>query len=156
MAADFREACITAWGELSAAGADVPSITVFAHPTVIASEWSRVNGNGTPIHDDAPSGELTLGPGIRTLGVPMLNVADVLAVDTSLVFRVVRSDFRVDLSPDAGFTRDAVVLRVRGRVTTAAPDPQKSLRKCRIEGEPAPEAQAAARSQPSATSAKRV
>ena len=63
------------------------SITAFANPTVIATEWGRVNANtGHPLHDDAAADALTIGPGIRVVGVPQLGEdpgGDVLVADTS-------------------------------------------------------------------------
>jgi HK97 family phage major capsid protein len=144
-APDFRSAVIAAWGELAGAGSPVESIIVATHPTDLASEWSRTTGDGLPLHTDAPSaGTLTLGPGIRTLAVPMMHAGDVLAFDASAVFRVVRSDFAVELSREAGFATDSVWLRVKGRLAVAAPTPEKSLRRCTIAGAAAAAAKASA------------
>ena len=142
-APDFRSAVITAWGELAGAGSPVESILVATHPTDLASEWSRTTGDGLPLHTDAPSAAtLTLGPGIRTLAVPMMHAGDVLAFDASAVFRVARSDFAVELSREAGFATDSVWLRVKGRLAVAAPTPEKSLRRCTIAGAAAAAAKA--------------
>jgi len=129
-APDFRAAAIVSWGELADVGAQVPSIIVCARPSTIAREWSRVDNSGQPLHADAATGELTLGPGIRCLPVPQLEAADVLALDTSVVFRVMREDFRVD--PSDAFEYDSTWFRVKGRFTVAAPVPEKSLRKVKI------------------------
>ena len=55
-----------------------------------------------------------------------------LAVDVSSVFRVVRSDFVVEVNPAAGWTTDTLSLRVKGRLAVAAPTPEKSLRRVTI------------------------
>jgi HK97 family phage major capsid protein len=137
-AEDFRQAAIGAWGELAAAGALPENIVVFAHPVPIAAEWARVNAQGSPLHDDSPSGQpLTLGPGIRVTGVPMLDPADVLAVDTSMVFLVERDDVGMEMSDQPGWNRDTLSIRVKGRLTVAAPVPEKSMRQVVI-GPPPP------------------
>lgn len=134
-APDFRSAVIGAWGELVAAGAPPANVTVFAHPVPLAKEWARTNDNGTPIHDDASAGSpLTLGPGIRTIAVPMLQPEDVLAVDVSYVFFVVRDAVEFEGSPYPSWDRDSLSIRVKGRVAVAAPVPGRSLRTVSIEG----------------------
>jgi HK97 family phage major capsid protein len=127
---DFRAAVIAAYGELASAGAVVPSITAFAHPDAVAAEWSRVNTQGTPIHEDSPNGQLTLGPGIPVIGVPMLDADDILVADVSQTYLVQRDPFIVesDMGMGAGFTTDSQWLRVKARVNVNAPTPNKSLR----------------------------
>ena len=129
--ADFRAAVIAAYGELAGVGAQVTSITCFAHPTVIAAEWSRTSTTGEPLHDDAPADALTIGPGIRVIGVPSLGEdpgGDVLVADTSALFLVQREAFTIELSREYGFANDSTALRVKARVAVAAPTPLKSLR----------------------------
>jgi HK97 family phage major capsid protein len=127
---DLRASAINAWGELAAAGAQPQNVVVFAHPTAIAAEWRRTNDNGTPVHDDQATDAITLGPGIRVVGVPMLTTpADLLVADVGSVFRVVRDDFSIEGSPFPGWMTDTASLRVKGRLTVAAPTPEKSLRK---------------------------
>jgi HK97 family phage major capsid protein len=130
---DLRSAAITAWSELVAAGARADQVVVFAHPATVGTEWARVaDTSGMPLHGDSATGDLTLGPGITVVPVPVMQPADVLAVDVSAVYLVVRQDFTVDLSPDAGFERDVATLRIKGRFAVAAPAPDKSLRKVTI------------------------
>ncbi len=146
---DLRASAINAWGELAAAGAQPQNVVVFAHPTAIAAEWGRTNETGTPIHDDQATDAITLGPGIRVVGVPMLTTAaDILVADVGSVFRVVRDDFSIEGSPYPGWTRDTVSLRVKGRLTVAAPTPLKSLRK--VVGDGAARAAAKSASAPTA------
>jgi Phage capsid family len=129
-ATDFRSAAISAWGELADAGAQVETIIVCARPRTIAAEWSRVDDYGQPLHGDGPTDALTLGPGIVCLPVPMLEPPDVLALNRSLVFRVIRDDFRINSADD--FERDRRQRRVIDRFAVAAPVPEKSLRKVTI------------------------
>ena len=132
-AADFRAAVITSWGELCAAGAKPENVVVFAHPVPLAAEWARTGTTGEPLHPDSPSGQpLTLGPGIRTVPVPMLLPVDVLAADVSMVFMVERDDVGFEMSDQAGWGRDTLSIRVKGRLAVAAPVPAKSLRKVTI------------------------
>ena len=148
---DLRASAINAWGELAAAGAQPQNVVVFAHPTAIAAEWGRTNDTGTPVHDDQATDAITLGPGIRVVGVPMLTTpADILVADVGSVYRVVRDDFSIEGSPFPGWTRDTVSLRVKGRLTVAAPTPAKSLRKVVGDGT----ARAAAKSAPAPTAKK--
>ena len=131
--ADFRAAVIAAYGELAGVGAQVTSITCFAHPTVIAAEWSRTSTTGEPLHDDAPADALTIGPGIRVIGVPSLGEdpgGDVLVADTSALFLVQREAFTIRSSLGSTGSRNSTRRRSGSRrgSLSAAPTPLKSLR----------------------------
>lgn len=131
--ADFREAVITAAGELGDAGANPARIVAFAAPSIVNAEWARTGeGSGLPIHADAPAGALTIGPGIGVVAVPSLTGGDVLVADTSSLFLVVRDQLSMELNQSVYFAHDATALRVRARVAVAAPTPTKSLRKATI------------------------
>ena len=127
---DFRSAAALAWGELLAAGAQ--SVTLCANPVRIAQEWARVGLDDHPIHADVTGEVLRFGPGITCLPVPMMKPADVLALDTTAVYRVIRSDFAIESNANVGWFNDIVHIKVRGRLAIAAPVPLKSLRRCTI------------------------
>ena len=130
--ADFREAVITAAGELGDAGANPDRIVAFAKPSIVNAEWARTGtGSGLPIHPDAPAGGLTIGPGIGVVAVPSLT-DDVLVADTGSLFLVVRDQLSMTPNDSVYFAHDARALRVRARVAVAAPTPLKSLRKATI------------------------
>jgi Phage capsid family len=138
-APDFRAAAITAWGELVGAGATPANVVVFAHPVPIATEWARVGSTGEPIHEDQPADTaLSLGPGITCIPVPTLLPADVLAVDTSNVYFVVRDQLTFEATPytDSAWTTDSQAMRTKLRAAVAAPVPAKSLRTCTITAGP--------------------
>jgi hypothetical protein len=132
-AADLRAAAIGAFGELASAGASPTSIVVFAHPSEVATEWARVNNHGLPIHDDAASADLTIGPGLRVISVPALEPDDVLVADVTQIYRIER-DFplSVETSEDFYFNLDALAIRVKARLAAGVPTPAKSLRKATI------------------------
>ena len=67
---------------------------------------------------------------------------DILVADVGSVFRVIRDDLSIEGSPLPGWNTDTFSLRVKGRLTVAAPTPLKSLRK--VIGEPATAAKAPA------------
>jgi hypothetical protein len=135
---DFRAAVISAYGAATAAGAPPTSVVAFAHPSVIALEWGRVNDTGTPLHGDSASGDLTIGPGIKVVGVPMLDGAagEVLVADVSSVYLIQREDFTIEMSSDYGFANDSTALRVKARVNVNCPTPAKSLWKATITAGP--------------------
>ena len=129
---DFRSAVIAAYGAAVGAGAMPTSVVAFAHPTAVAEEWARTDTVGQPLHGDSPSGDLTIGPGIRVVEVPKLGVAEVLVADVSSVFLIQREDFTVEMSADYGFATDSTALRVKARVNVNCPTPAKSLWKATI------------------------
>lgn len=125
----LRAAVIGAWGELVGAGATSSAIVAFVNPSDAAEEMGRTTTDGVPIHADGAA--MTVGP-VAMIPVPKLHAGDILVVDTSAVFLVVREDFRVDVSTDYGFATDSAGLRVTGRFAIAAPAPLKSIRKALI------------------------
>jgi HK97 family phage major capsid protein len=129
---DLRQAVIGAWGEVVNAGAPADQVVVFANPVILATEWMRTATTGDPIHEDSPTGTLTLGPGIRTVAVPKLvggTTPEILVADVSSVYLVVRDPLVVETDPSVYFGSDSLGLRVKCRVACACPTPQKSLRK---------------------------
>jgi hypothetical protein len=76
-----------------------------------------------------------LGPGIVVVPVPMLEVEDILAVDTSVVWFIERERLSIEISPyaDDAWVTDSASMRVKLRAAVAAPMPAKSLRKLTIE-----------------------
>jgi hypothetical protein len=142
---DLRSAAIAAWGEMTAAGAEPTAITVFAEPTMVADEWGRTaSGSGAPVHGDAPAAPrggaappLTLGPGITVVPAATLAAGEALAVEVTRTYLIEREPIRTALSRDAIFQYDGVLLRIRGRVAVACPDPARSLRTLTIGTAPA-------------------
>ena len=108
----------------------------FAAPSIVAAEWARTGAPaGMPIHNDAPSGALTIGPGIRVVGVPKLSsaaAAEVLVADVSQLFLVIRAGSQMEVNNNYFFGNDAAALRVKARVAVACPTPDKSLRTATI------------------------
>ena len=119
---NLRTAVITVWGELVGAGTD----PAYVPPTLAASELAAVDLQDRPVHDDGAA--LMLGPGIPMLPVAQLGADEALVADVTRVFLVIREDFRVDVSADAGFVTDSAMVRIRGRFNIAAPTPSKSMR----------------------------
>jgi HK97 family phage major capsid protein len=127
---DFRHAVITAAGELGDAGASASNLVAFAKPSTIAAEWARTAvSSGVPLHPDSPAGgAMTIGQGIRMVGVPKMG-ADVLVADVSQCFLVVRESLQLELSNQYFFGSDSAALRIKTRVAVGCPTPLKSLRK---------------------------
>jgi hypothetical protein len=129
---DFRQAVIGAWGEVVNAGAPADSVVAFANPVILANEWERAGTTGDPIHPDSSTGDLTIGPGIRTVAVPKLvggTTPEILVADVSSLYLVIREAFMIETSRDIYFASDSLGLRVKTRVAVACPTPQKSMRK---------------------------
>lgn len=125
--ADFRADVIGAWGELVDAGANAETIVAFASASVIAWELARVSeGSGVPIHQDGAAA--MLGPGIRLVPVPTLSAGQTLVADVSRLYLVLRSDFEAEISDQAAFATDQILMRVKGRFAVACPTPGKTLR----------------------------
>jgi HK97 family phage major capsid protein len=128
---DFRAAVIEAWGEVVKAGAPADQVMAFANPAVLATEWARVGTTGDPIHEDSPTGVLTIGPGIQTVPVPALaggTTPEILVADVSSVYMVIRDPLMIEMSREIYFSSDQLGLRVKCRVACACPTPAKSLR----------------------------
>jgi hypothetical protein len=127
--ADLRAAVFAAVAEIGEDGGTAD--TVALSPTDAAAEGSRV---GTDDHPVYPNGMTTLA-GLRVVQVPAL--AQSLVYDATRVLLIVRDDFSVEASADAGFTTDTVAVRVRGRFAVAVPCIGKSIRKLTVAGAPA-------------------
>lgn len=124
---DFRSDVIGAWGELVDEGSDPEQIVAFASGAVVAYELARTTTDGVPIHADGDAA--MVGPGVRLIAVPQLSGGQVLVVDRSSLFLILRNDFEVTFSDQAKFSTDQVVARVKGRFAVACATPEKSLRK---------------------------
>jgi hypothetical protein len=124
---DFRADVIGAWGEIVDEGGDPEQIVAFASGAVVAYELARTTTDGVPIHADGSAA--MIGPGVRLVAVPQLSGGQVLVVDRSALYLVLRSDFSVDFSEHAKFGNDQTVARVKGRFAVACATPEKSMRK---------------------------
>lgn len=124
---DFRQGVIAAWGELLDAGADAEQVVAFASGATVAGELARTTADDVPIHADGAAA--MVGPGIRLIPVPSLSAGEVLVADLSGLYLVLRSDFTADFSEHAGFAKDQVLLRIKGRFACACPTPEKTLRR---------------------------
>jgi HK97 family phage major capsid protein len=122
----LRSGVINAWGELVDAGAPADRVVAFGSALTLAEELGRETDEGKPVHADGMVP--VLGPGIPLVAVPAMEPGDVLVVDVSHVFAIVRADFSVEMDPSAGFRNDTTACRVKGRFAVAAPAPAKSLR----------------------------
>jgi len=117
------------------AGAPADSVVAFANPATLAVEWSRAGTTGDPVHDDSPTGVLTIGPGIKTVAVPSLvggATPEILVCDVTSVYLVMRDPLMIETDPSVYFASDSMGLRVKCRVACACPTPAKSLRKAVI------------------------
>jgi HK97 family phage major capsid protein len=126
---DLAAALTAAVGSIGDAGGVASHLC--ARPSVLAAQR---NVRGLPDGQRLfPEG---LGPafGLTEVGCPELAAADVLVVDRTRAWLVVRNDFEVDTSRDWAFDRDAMALRMRGRFAVAAPDLPKALRKLSVTG----------------------
>ena len=124
--ADYRADIIYAWGELVDAGANAETVVAFTSASVIAYELARTTTDGVPIHADGAAA--MVGPGIKMIGVPSLSAGETLVADVSRLYLVLRSDFDVQMSDQAKFTTDQIVMRVKGRFAVACPNPGKTIR----------------------------
>jgi hypothetical protein len=89
---------------------------------------------GTDGHPVYPNG-FTAIAGLNVVQVPGLTQS--LVYDATRVLLIVRDDFTVEASADAGFTTDTVAMRVKGRFAVAVPCVGKSIRKLTVAGVPA-------------------
>jgi hypothetical protein len=116
-------------------GALASGIVVFADPALVATEWGRVTtGSGQPAHGDSAGPDLVLGPGITVVPSAVLAAGEALAVEVGRTYFIERDRISVAASEHAIFEYDGVLLRVRGRVAVACPNPQRSLRKLTVTG----------------------
>jgi HK97 family phage major capsid protein len=123
---DLGAAITAAIGSMGDAGGQATHLC--ARPSVLAAARDLRDANGVQLHPDG------IGPGygLAEVGVPELRADDVLVIDKTRTWLIVRNDFQVDQSGDAFFQRDAWALRLRGRFAVAAPDLPKSLRRLEL------------------------
>ena len=84
---------------------------------------------------------LATGPLFADLGIPLqvgvahtLAATDALVLDRSGCFGILRDDYSIEASSEAGtaWTKDAVSLRIKARVAVAIPNPSKHARKLTV------------------------
>jgi HK97 family phage major capsid protein len=123
----LREAAITATADI---GNDGGTANVLAlNPTDIAAESARADANGRPLYEN---GFTTLGT-LSVVAVPKLAAGtEMLVYDATRLYLLVRNDFLVEASPDAGFTSDLTIARIKGRFAAAVPTVNKSIRKLTV------------------------
>jgi len=125
---DLAAALTNAVGSIGDAGGVASHLC--ARPSVLAAQRNVRDENGQRLFPDG----LGAAFGLTEVGCPELAAADVLVVNRSRTWLVVRNDFLVDTSRDAFFDRDALAIRMRGRFAVAAPDLPKALRKLSVTG----------------------
>jgi HK97 family phage major capsid protein len=125
----LRDATFNAVAEIGEDGGVADTIAM--SPTAVAAEASREGSDGHPVY---PNGFAAIG-GLKVVPVPGL--AQSLVYDSTRVLFIVRDDFSVEGSEDAGFTTDTVAVRVKGRFAVAVPCVGKSIRKLTVAGVPA-------------------
>jgi HK97 family phage major capsid protein len=121
--ADLGGAITAAVGSIGDAGGVATHLC--AKPSVLAAARDTRDSTGQLVH---PAG-IGAAYGLAEVGVPELDAADVLVINSERVWLVTRSDFAVDYSNDYAFDRDAMAVRIRGRFAVAAPDLGKGLRR---------------------------
>jgi HK97 family phage major capsid protein len=119
-------AALEAQGEIGDAGGSADSIAL--KPSALATEAATLDLQDRPLY---PSGISTFA-GLTPVPVPSLAVGEALVYDSKRVLLVVRSDFAVEMSSDAGFSSDVTMFRVRGRFGVAVPVAGKSVRKLTV------------------------
>ena len=130
----------TAIGSIGDAGGTATHLV--AKPSALANARNERGVNGDMMY---PAG-IGAAFGLAEVGVPELAAADVLVIDQTRVYLIVRSDFTVEVSQDYAFKKDALALRVKGRFAVGAPAVNKSLRKLSVAGTQAAQASAGRRS----------
>ena len=121
--ADLAEALSVAIGSIGDAGGAASHIA--ARPSVLASARNTRDSVGQMVY---PAG-FGAAFGLAEVGVPELAAADILVLDRTRTYLIVRSDFGVDTSQDYAFGKEAMALRVRGRFAVGVPALEKSLRR---------------------------
>lgn len=124
--ASLWTAALVAQGEIGDAGGVADTIAM--RPSVLAGQAALLDNENRPLY---PQGIQTFA-GLRPVGVPMLAANEALVYDSTRVLLVVRSDFSVEASSDAGFTNDTTLFRVKGRFAVAIPVGGKSIRKLTV------------------------
>jgi HK97 family phage major capsid protein len=120
---DLGAAITTAVGSIGDAGGTATHLA--ARPSVLAAARDTRDSTGQLVH---PNG-IGAAYGLLEVGVPELQAADMLVINSERIWLVTRADFGVDYSTDYAFDRDALAVRIRGRFAVAAPDLGKGLRK---------------------------
>ena len=114
-------AAVAAKAEINGSGGVASHLAATA--AVLGTEEGRVDNNGVPLHD----GMASLA-GLQVIS--SANMTKSYVYDSSRLYLIVSSDFRVDsstTSPDA-WTRYGTELRVNGRLALANPAPTKTVR----------------------------
>lgn len=101
-----------------------------ARPSVLAGARDLRDAAGVQLHPAGIGGSY----GLQEVGVPQLESDDVLVIDATRTFLIVRSDFGVDVSGDYAFRQDATAIRIRGRFAIGVPSVDKALRKVTVTG----------------------
>lgn len=123
---DLGAAITAAIGSIGDAGGAATHLA--ARPSVLAAGRDMRDAAGVQLHP----GGIGASYGLAEVGVPELRAADILVLDQTRTWLIVRNDFQVDQSGDAFFDRDAWALRLRGRFAVAAPDLPKALRRLEV------------------------
>ena len=135
---DLATALTAAIGSIGDAGGVASHLC--ARPSVLAAARNTGEATGNGWYPDGIGAAF----GVEEVGVPELRAADILVVEKTRAWLVVRNDFAVDYSRDWAFDRDAIAMRLRGRFAAAAPDLPKSLRRLEV-GSAGPSTPASAR-----------
>lgn len=124
-AADLGAAVAAAIGAIGDSGGQATHIC--ARPSVLASarDTREAAGSSLLVY---PAG-IGAAYGLTEVPVPELAATDVLVIDKTRCYFVLRSDFLVDSSTDAFYQQDALAIRLRGRFAVAVPQLQKGIRK---------------------------
>ena len=126
--ADLAAALTNAVGSIGDAGGVASHLC--AKPSVLADQRNVRDDNGQRLYPEGLGNAF----GLTEVGCPELAAADVLVVDQSRTWLIVRNDFLVDTSRDWAFQKDALAVRLRGRFAVGAPVLAKSLRKLSVTG----------------------
>jgi HK97 family phage major capsid protein len=127
--ADMAAALTAAIGSIGDAGGSASVLA--APPAVLAAQR---NTRGTPDGQRLFPDGIGAAFGLTEVPVPTLAAGDILVIDASRAFTVVRSDFEVAVSSDYAFHLDSTAMRVKGRFAVACPSVDKALRKLTIGG----------------------
>jgi len=122
--ASLRASVVAAAADIMAAGG-TPNIVILS-PALWAAEMTRREATPTAV-----------GPLFSDLGIPLdvrvaatLKPTDALVLDKSGCFGIIRNDYSIEASSQAGtaWTHDGVSLRVKARLAMAIPSPAKHAR----------------------------
>jgi HK97 family phage major capsid protein len=125
---DLAAALSEAIGSIGDAGGIVSHLA--AKPSVLAAARNARDSEGRMMY---PAG-LGAAFGVAEAGVPELKADDVLALDASRAFLIIRNDFELATSTDYAFHLDALAVRLRGRFAVGAPAVNKTLRRLEVTG----------------------